>query len=47
MLDQSKWGRESLVEVRGAGTGRHEGYRRGDEVVVHCSSDCLFIEIMN
>ena len=33
--------------MRGAGTGRHGGYRSGDEVVVHCCFNCLFIEIMN
>ena len=49
MLVQTNWlrGRESLVKVRGAKIGRHRGYRRGDEVVVHCCSNCLFIEIMN
>ena len=49
MLVQTKRlrGRESLVKVRGAGTGRHRGYRSGDEEVVHCCFNCLFIEIMN
>ena len=49
MLVQTKRlrGRESLGEARGAGTGRHRGYRRGDEVVIHCCFNCLFIERMN
>ena len=48
-----------LVRGAGTGRHGHGGYRGGgggggggeggggDEVVVHCSFDCLFIEIMN
>ena len=32
--------------MRGAGTGRHGGYWRGDEVVVHCCFNSMFIEII-
>ena len=32
--------------MRGAGTGRRGGYRRGDEVVVHCCFNCLLPSIL-